>query len=420
MSLVSRFYDQLGLITPVTIRFKVFIQTLCETTTMWDQPLNGRLLHQWQCLVSELQDGEPIAIPRYYCHSITEESTSYKLYGFCDASNSAYAAVVYLVIKTSMGRFVRLITSKTIVAPTQTQTIPRLELLSALLLARLITSISTSLKFQLTLESPKCFTDSRVALFRIRGSHKEWKQFVQNHMNEICELVPRSHWNHCRSQENPADISSRGVAPKELISNNLWWSGPDWLKCPESNTTEELIMPAECAIEMKAVTHGLLMPDSLPGTNLEQLIFCKDYSTLRRLLRVTAYVIRFIGSPKKGVETHSQNLEPEEITEAEKLCIIQFQTLLTEDKRFGVWKQQFGLFVDPAGIWRCGGRLGNAELQYDTKYPVFLGKHHYLATLIIRNVHKRVFHNGIKDTFTEVRSKYWIVQGRSLVKTIVQ
>ena len=81
VSLVSRFYEPLRFITPVTIRFKVFIQTLCETTATWEQPLDGKLLHQWQCLVSELQDGEPIAIPRYYCHSITEECTSYELYG---------------------------------------------------------------------------------------------------------------------------------------------------------------------------------------------------------------------------------------------------------------------------------------------------------------------------------------------------
>ena len=96
-------------------------------------------------------------------------------------------------------------------------------------------------------------------------------------MNEICELVPGSHWNHCQSQENPGDISSRGVAPKELISNNWWWSDPDWLNCPENNTTEELIMPAECPVEMKAVTHSLLMPDPLPCKNLKQLILCKDY-----------------------------------------------------------------------------------------------------------------------------------------------
>ena len=52
-------------------------------------------------------------------------------------------------------------------------------------------------------------------------------------------------------------------------------------------------------------------------------------------MRVTAYVIRFIRSQKKRVETDAQNLEPEEIADAEKLLIIQSQTLLTEDKHFG-------------------------------------------------------------------------------------
>ena len=427
VSLVSRFYDPLGLVTPVTICFKMFIQTLCETTATWDQPLTGKHLQKWQSLVFELQDSEPIVIPRYYCHDITGEFTSYELCGFCDASTSAYAAVVYLVIKSSTGRFVRFLTSKTRVAPTQTQTIPRLELLSALLLARLITSITASLNSQLSLESSKCFTDSKVALFWIWGSNKEWKQFVQNRVNEICKLVPGSCWNHCRSQDNPADIPSRGITPKGLINNKMWWSGPDWLiHCPEDNTTEELAMPAECTVEMKVVTpitHSLLTPGSSPSVNLEQLIPCKNYSTLPRLLRVTAYVIRFTRLLKERVETtniHSHNLEPEEIAEAEKLWILQSQTLLTKDKRFVEWKQQFGLFLDQMGIWRCGGRLVNAELQYNTKHPIFISKYHHLAVLIVRGAHERVFHNGVKDTLTEVRAKYWIVQGRSLVKGIIQ
>ena len=94
---------------------------------------------------------------------------------FCDASTSAYAAVVYMVVKSTNGEFTRFIASKTKIAPTQTQTIPRLKLLSALLLARLITSITTSLNSQFKLESPECFTDSKVALFWIRDSNKEWK-----------------------------------------------------------------------------------------------------------------------------------------------------------------------------------------------------------------------------------------------------
>jgi len=126
-----------------------------------------KFLHKWQLLVTELQAGKCITIPRYYCYGIIEEINSYEIHGFCDASASAYAAVVYTVIRTTMGGFVRFIASKTRVAPTQTQTIPRLELLSALLLARLITSISTSLNFQLTLRPPRSYMDSKIALFWI-------------------------------------------------------------------------------------------------------------------------------------------------------------------------------------------------------------------------------------------------------------
>ena len=34
-----------------------------------------------------------------------------------------------------------------------------------------------------------------------------------------------------------------------------------------------------------------------------------------------------------------------------------------------IWSQ-FGLFTDAEGLWRCGGRLSNAELPYSTKHPI--------------------------------------------------
>ena len=230
--------------------------------------------------------------------------------------------LIYLVMRKTMGGFRRFIASKTRVAPMQTQSIPRLELLSALLLARLMTSVSNSLKSQLTLNPPSCFTDSKVALYWIRGNNKEWKQFVQNQVIEICKLVPSKHWSHCHSHDNPADIPSRGNSPRELISNKLWWSGPDWLECQEVNMIEESVMPAERVTEMKAPTHSLLTSNS-PTVNLEQFITCEDHSSLSRLLRVTAYVIWFIKLLKYKARStgtiRSIILEPEEITEAERL-----------------------------------------------------------------------------------------------------
>ena len=79
---------------------------------------------------------------------------------------------------------------KTRVAPLKAPSILRLELLSALLLARILSNVSDSLKGRLLLQPPKCFTDSRVALYWITGLEKEWRPFVQNRVNEIREVVP--------------------------------------------------------------------------------------------------------------------------------------------------------------------------------------------------------------------------------------
>ena len=84
------------------------------------------------------------------------------LYGFCDASTAAYAAVMYLVVETSSHRSSSFVAAKTRVAPLAQLTIPRLELLSALLLARLITTVSKSLSTRVELMEPNCFTDSKL------------------------------------------------------------------------------------------------------------------------------------------------------------------------------------------------------------------------------------------------------------------
>ena len=73
VSVVSRFYDPLGTVTPVTTRFKVFIQELCEAETDWDRLLTGDTLRRWQSLSNELQGGQTIVIPKFLCdHSTTE------------------------------------------------------------------------------------------------------------------------------------------------------------------------------------------------------------------------------------------------------------------------------------------------------------------------------------------------------------
>ena len=163
-----------------------------------------------------------MTLPRCIWTGVPADEWSTSLHGFCDASKHVYAAVVYLVIKTPNGPFVRFVASKTRVAPLKSQTIPRLELLSALLLARLAKSITDSIESDLSLEPPTSYTDSKVSLYWILGVDRVWKQFVQRRVTEIRTLLPSSSWRHCPGVDNPADLPSRGLSPIELACSELW------------------------------------------------------------------------------------------------------------------------------------------------------------------------------------------------------
>ncbi len=183
VSLIGRFYDPLGFLAPVVVKFKILFQKLCQDGIEWDSPLPEDLTAEWRALVSDLGRSLPISIPRFHLQGAGRPVLMTTLCGFSDSSSRAYAAVVYLVARTETNTSVQFITSKTRVAPLRPQTIPRLELLSAFLLSKLIVSVSESLRPIMHALDMKCYTDSQVTRYWIRGTGKEWRPFVQNHVN---------------------------------------------------------------------------------------------------------------------------------------------------------------------------------------------------------------------------------------------
>ena len=85
----------------------------------------------------------------------------------------------------------------------------------------------------------------------------------------------------------------------------------------------------------------------------------------------------------------------DDLAQAERLWIVESQSFLMQDKLFETWRRLFNLFTDANNVWRCGGILGNADLDYST---VLLSRKHPLTTLIVKDAHYRVQHNGIKET----------------------
>ena len=136
LKLASSIYDPLGILAPVVIRLKVLFQGLCKDGGNWDDQLREEVLAEWKTFCDEAKSAVSIRIPRCY---LPAEGTARNvmLAGFCDASPQAYAAPLYLREEMEDPFIVHtiLIGSKTRVAPLEVQSIPRLELLGALILS---------------------------------------------------------------------------------------------------------------------------------------------------------------------------------------------------------------------------------------------------------------------------------------------
>ena len=156
------------------------------------------------------------------------------LHGFGDTSKRAYCAVAYLCIESEDGYRTSLIAAKTRVVPSTPMTIPRLELLAALILARLVSAVQEALTQLIHIEEVFCWTDSITVFYWIQ-SDKEFKQFVQNRIDEIHKLTDVKSWCHCPGIENLADVGSRGCLASELVCNRLWWKGSIWLQSSPKN-----------------------------------------------------------------------------------------------------------------------------------------------------------------------------------------
>ena len=153
-------------------------------------------------------------------------------------------------------------------------------------------------------------------LIWLKGN-KELKQFVANRKSEALSLSESANWHHCPGIDNPADIGTRGMLPSEISQSKLWWTGLEWLKGPNENWPTDLedylMNPSEeCLLEVKKSS----LLETSDSTNLlnrskivpaiSDLINCEDYSTLPSLLRVTAYVMRFVNikSPNEQKKTN--------------------------------------------------------------------------------------------------------------------
>ena len=212
LKFTASLFDPLGFLSPFVITLKMLFQKLCTDKVNWDEPLPLEIQGKWDSILHGLTLFSSIRIPR--CLIVRTMPKSTYLHGFCDASERAYATVLYLSsVYENEVVDVKLVCFKTRVSPTKPQSIPRLELLGAVILSRLVHTVTPLLP---PLSGVSLWTDSMTVLHWIRN-RKNWKQYVQHRVSEIKKLTNPDSWSHCPGIQNPADLPSRGLSATELL-----------------------------------------------------------------------------------------------------------------------------------------------------------------------------------------------------------
>jgi hypothetical protein len=214
----ARFYDPLGLFSPVSAIAKILFQETWCRSMQWEEILPHDIGARWHAWTTSLPLLAAIDIPRWIGTSNCHDN---QIHVFCDASERAYGAVLYVQSSTREGLIVRLACSRNRLVPVKKITLPRLELLAALVGARLLKYSCRGTG--LDIRGATLWTDATEALSWIRSNSSRWKTFVCNRVTEIQTYTTPTQWKHCPGVDNPADHLSKGVNADQLKGLDTWW-----------------------------------------------------------------------------------------------------------------------------------------------------------------------------------------------------
>ncbi|MCP4479276.1 MAG: hypothetical protein GY818_14415, partial [Planctomycetaceae bacterium] len=256
--MASQLFDPLGLVLPTTVLARLFIAELWDEKFGWDQPLPQAKVTTWQKLEHELNSVSRFTFSRWFDFDANQPIF---LHGFADASKLVMGTAVYL----SQGSKSVLLGSKSKLAPRgdKNRTIPQLELSAMLLCAQYTARLLEIVKSDFPDVQVRLWTDSEIALYWLTSSSRKLKQFVQNKVNAINSIFETADWGHTPSQENPADLVSRGCSAQSLRDSTLWEKGPTWLadqsnwpQWPKPQPTSTTVLAAAAEQQVNLESRG--------------------------------------------------------------------------------------------------------------------------------------------------------------------
>ncbi|XP_058817638.1 uncharacterized protein LOC131680938 [Topomyia yanbarensis] len=407
---VDNYFDSVDTVEEAINRAKQHLWRLgCD----WKQEIDDESWRLWKRWTGLLPEVDAVRITRCYLGNAASSAVeSLELHIFTDASEHAYGCVAYLRAVINGNVRCSLVMSRAKVAPLKRQSIPRLDLMAAVLGARL----SRTVLGMHSLEITRCilWTDSRTVCSWLQSDQYKFKQFIAFRVGEILELTRVIDWRWLPTKLNIADVLTK------------WGS---FLYYPEEEWPSK-VMPFE---ETSEEARGVVL--------FQELI---DVKATSRWMALTIVTSKATETQQRSIKSKYlaivKPLQQEELLEAETILWKQAQFDSFPDEMSALTKNlnlepgqmpskiqrsstlvKLTPILDDEGVLRMGGRFEKSDdISIDQKFPIILARQHDITKKLIQCYHERFRHANRETVCNELRQKFWIPNIRAAIMEVMR
>ncbi|CAJ0595173.1 unnamed protein product [Cylicocyclus nassatus] len=313
-------FDPLGLLTPLMIPAKIFLQDIHKLKLGWDTILPEEQIQRWKAIQGDIV-GFKKAIPRTVLNKTTE--AKYMLSIFVDSSKRAYACCLYTTTSAKNAE-------------------------------------TTMSKCRINFTEVNLFSDSTIALSWIASSKKlppivttlvQKISVAAERIREIAKL----NFFHVPTEENAADCATRGINKQEFTACR-WWKRPSWLNHPNKEWPVRPISDVKDSDddECEMLTHQTT--EDLSKSSSDWPV--ATISSYPKLKRVVAYCLRFIRMASKNsrFKMAEEDRGTSRLPNVAELILAEKHIVLQEQRTYGTAlvskNKQFKTIYDKEGILR--------------------------------------------------------------------
>ena len=409
-------YDPPGFLCPITIQLKLVMRALSGGKVdkdKWDAVIPEEVATKLKKVVLKLKEARQVMFSRKVVPDYPTGKPSLAV--FCDGSQEAFCALVYIMWPTTAGVKVFLVTGKAKVGPSNQVTVVRMELCAAVLACRLASSVKYAVSTEFMKEY--YFTDSTATLGLIQADTGALATYGGNRVGEIRQLSNKEDWLWVPSGEQVADIGTRTDAmPCDLGTGSRYQDGPAWLRLPVGEWPAKSRVGEAPREELSSAAKKVLLL-----AKKEVLMDPARYKSFTRMTRVLARVLYFLGrirgkQPKMVdmVEYATNYIISNNQAEERKL--------LQEGKLANLAAKEVSLpaYGVEVKVVVMSGRTPQAlVVGYDAVWLPVVNKDNPLADLCMYDGHI-IGHGGVAQSIARTRSKVWVTSANTVAKKVVK